>query len=1001
MSAANTQTNRPLAVSTPLGADQLILVGFGGKESISQLFSFQLELLADNKTDVAFDKLLGQPISVRLEQPKNRQRYFNGICSRVSQGVRDEDFTSYRMEVVPAAWLLTRRAQSRIFQHLSVPDILKKVFTGLDVSYQIQGTFQPRDYCVQYRETDFNFASRLMEEEGIYYFFTHSERGHKMVVANMPESHPEVPGDNKLIYEITSAGATLDEAIGSWEKTQELRSGKYTLWDHCFEMPDKHLEAEKIAQESVAVGTVTHKLQVGGNDKLEIYDYPGEYAQRFDGVDKGGADQVRMLANVFQDNARTAGIRMQQETLAGLVIQGTSNCRNLQSGHRFTLDRHFNGNGPYVLVEVRHSARLENYRSEGGQFSYHNAFKCIPVALPFRPPRLAPKPFVQGLQTAVVVGPAGEQIFTDKYGRVKAQFHWDRQGKHNADSSCWIRVMQPWAGGGFGAIALPRVGHEVVVAFEEGDPDQPLITGSVYNASQMPPFDLPEHRMFSGIKSNSVGGNPAKNFSGLAFNDTPGGERVALYAEHNMMVNSEHNLAHHVGNYQHHQVGRMSLTTVGGLPGFGGGGSGGGGEGEGGRAKPGFGEWKTSNDQMSAQPGLAGSIIYGVNSQDTVGFMHQVTLGSAYQICINPLGFWGFLPKNQNVEQPLAGMGLRAAYGGNVQLFWGANTQATYGPAISINHGPQINITGKPSMATTILATLVPCLSALYEISYAMMGVNERAEAATAAFGIIAIAATGGLMTSEMIDKKKQGAINAAKDQAEKDIYEADLGLCLAMTEPSIITAAELAGVARDEAHELAENESQLTPADSACKINFVEGTILEIGNHVHLISRKDPTAIPPQPGPSTIYINAAGSGDDGVAMMTGTKGVSVSSGSASLALIKKGESQGETTLQCGDQGKLTLSLGPPPVSPHMKFTPDAIEIDALLEPVKIHSFKSIKLDIGVGSITVDSSGGITLEHLGSKITASSNGIGLEYMGSKITMDATGTAIKATKLMLN
>jgi type VI secretion system secreted protein VgrG len=999
MSTISTQTNRPLSVSTPLGADKLILVGLSALEGISRLFSFHLELLAENKTDVAFDRLLGQPINIRLEQPKNRQRYFNGICSRVSQGMRDDVFTSYRMEVVPSAWLLTRRAQSRIFQHLSVPDILKRVFTGLDVSYQIQGTFQQRDYCTQYRETDFNFASRLMEEEGIYYFFTHSERGHQMVLANTPEGHPEIPGESKLVYEVTEGGAALDEAIGSWEKTQELRSGKYTLWDHCFEMPDKHLEAEKLAQEAVVVGTVTHKLQVGGNDKLEIYDYPGEYAQRFDGVDKGGAEQARMLAGIFQDNVRTAGIRMQQETLGGLLIQGTSNCRNLQCGHRFTLDRHFNGNGTYVLVEVRHTAKLENYRSGGGQFTYHNAFECIPLGLPYRPPRLAPKPFVQGPQTALVVGPTGEQIFTDKYGRVKVQFHWDRSGKYNADSSCWIRVMQPWAGGGFGAIALPRAGHEVVVVFEEGDPDQPLIIGSVYNAAQMPPFDLPDHRMFSGIKSNSVGGNPAKNFSGLAFNDTPGGERVALYAERNMMVNSENNLSHHVGNYQHHQVGRVSLTTVGGLPGMNGGGSGGGGEGEGGSAAPGFGEWKTSNEQMSAQPGLAGSIIYGVNSQDTLGFAQQITIGSAFQMCINPLGFWGFL--EGNVELPSPAMGLAAAFGGNVQIFWGANTQTTYGPAFNINHGPQITVTGKPGTVTALLAVLVPLLSTAYQICYAAMGVDDRAEAATIVVGVVDIAAVGGLMISEMVDKKQQGAIHAAQDEAERVIYEADLGLCLAMTEPDLVTAATLADVARDQAQELSESERRLTPADAACKINFVEGTILEVGKHVHLISRKNPTAVPPQPGPSTIFINAAGGGDDGVALITATKGVSVSSGTACLALVKKADSQGQTTLQCGSQGQLTLSLGPPPFSPHLKLTPDSIEIDALLEPVKIHSFKSIKLDVGVGSISVESDGGITLEHLGSKITASDSGITMSYMGTKVNIDSTGTAIKTPKLMLN
>jgi type VI secretion system secreted protein VgrG len=548
--ASYTQSGRPLAVSTPLGQDQLLLTGFTGHEAVSQLFSFHLDLLAENRTSVPFEKLLGQPISIRLEQANNRQRYLNGICSRFSQGARDDVFTAYRMEVVPQVWLLTRCAQSRIFQHLSIPDILKKVFAGFEVAYEIKGTFQPRDYCVQYRETDFNFASRLMEEEGIYYFFTHTETGHKLVLANTPESHPDVSGESKLIFDVAHGPSHQEETIGSWEKEQELRSGKYTLWDHCFELPDEHLQADKTIQDSVAVGTVTHKLRVGGNEKLEIYTYPGEYAQRFDGVDKGGADNAADLRHIFQDNQRTAGIRMQQEAAAGLVVRGTSNCRNLQSGFGFALERHYNGNGPYVLLEVRHTARGNSYRSEGSPFVYENVFRCIPKALPFRPPRLAAKPTVPGVQTAVVVGPLGSEIFVDKYGRVKVQFHWDREGKQNADSSCWLRVAQIWAGNRWGAFFWPRVGHEVVVAFEEGDPDQPIIIGSVYNAKNMPAMVMPSDRMLGGIKSCIFTGQPGVNFNALIFYDGPGQEHVHLHSERSEMSNSETNKFHYVHKAQ-------------------------------------------------------------------------------------------------------------------------------------------------------------------------------------------------------------------------------------------------------------------------------------------------------------------------------------------------------------------------------------------------------------------------------------------------------------------
>src|SRR5262245_5311819 len=272
--AKYTQANRPMEVTTPLGKDALLITGFSATEAISQLFEFHVDVLAENTTEVAFDKLLGQKVSVRLNIPGGKERFFSGICNRVSQGKRDDDFTGYRLVVVPQLWLLTKRAQSRIFQHINVPDILKKVFDGLDVSYEIQGKFEERDYCVQYRETDFNFASRLMEEEGIYYYFKHASDSHKLVVANTPQNHADMPEASTLIFEQIMGGNRAEDRIFDWAKVQELRSGKYTLWDHCFELPHKHLAADKAILNDVQVGTVSHKQKLGANEKLEIYDYP-------------------------------------------------------------------------------------------------------------------------------------------------------------------------------------------------------------------------------------------------------------------------------------------------------------------------------------------------------------------------------------------------------------------------------------------------------------------------------------------------------------------------------------------------------------------------------------------------------------------------------------------------------------------------------------------------------------------------------------------------------
>ncbi len=535
------QAGRELTISTPLGDDALLLNGFTGREAISAPFRFELDLLSPASSPVAFDKLLGQAVTVQMTLPGGQTRPINGVVVKLSQGPRvsgsagGATFLRYRAEIAPKFWLLTRKAQSRIFQQMSIPDILKKVLTGITIDDQIQGTFDPRDYCVQYRETDFAFASRLMEEEGIFYFFKHTDSSHTMVLANTPSSHADI-SPSTLHYEGTFGGLKSEDRIHGWEKTQEIRPGKYTLRDFCFEMPDKNFEASQPILESVQVGTISHKLKVGGNDQFEVYDYPGAYAQRFDGVAPGGGDQASNLQKIFEDNKRTVGIRMQQEALAGLVVSGEGNVRHLSTGGKFTLDGHFDANGSYVLTQVAHDANLggaylqQDSQTEGG-FAYYNRFECIPLALPFRSPTTTPRPRIDGTQTAVVVGPSGQEIFTDKYSRVKVQFPWDRDGKNDADSSCWIRVASNWSGKQWGFLQIPRIGQEVIIAFEEGDPDRPIITGSVYNAEQMPPFTLPDNMTQSGTISRSTPQGSATTFNQIWFEDKKGSELITVHAE--------------------------------------------------------------------------------------------------------------------------------------------------------------------------------------------------------------------------------------------------------------------------------------------------------------------------------------------------------------------------------------------------------------------------------------------------------------------------------------
>ncbi len=559
------QDGRRLKITTPLGPDVLLLNGFSGHEAISRPFSFQLRCVAENATKVAFDALLGQKITVEIALPGGGPRFLNGSCLRVAQGARDATFTRYLLDLVPEASLLLRKTQSRIFQQISVPDILKTVLAGLDVSWEIQGAFPPRDYCVQYRESDFSFASRLMEEEGIFYFFKHAAGSHTMVVANAPGSHPSVPGKSSLIFETVGGGTREEDRVLAWEKAQELRSSKVTLWDHSFELPRKHLEGKAEIQAATAAGKASHKLKLGPNAKLELYDYPGGYAQRFDGIQPGGGDRPGDLQNIFQDNVRTAEIRMQEQAAASILVNAASNCRQIVSGHKFSLERHYEGDGSWIVYQVEHVANdAADLRSGVGSFSYRNSFSCFPAELPFRPPRLTPIPTVHGTQTAIVVGPPGEEIFTDKYGRIKVQFHWDREGKYDSDSSCWIRVATSWAGKQWGAIYIPRIGQEVVVDFLEGDMDQPIVIGSVYNAESMPPYELPKYQTYSTYKSRSTMAGGYQDYNEFRFIDTYGKEQIYIQSQRRMDVRVKKNKYECIGGSSSISVGGDQFHTIGG-----------------------------------------------------------------------------------------------------------------------------------------------------------------------------------------------------------------------------------------------------------------------------------------------------------------------------------------------------------------------------------------------------------------------------------------------------
>ncbi|HSC31902.1 MAG TPA: type VI secretion system tip protein VgrG [Gemmatimonadaceae bacterium] len=534
-----TQDDRLLKVSTPLGKDTLLLTGFSGSEGISMPFRFDLSLCALSDAQVDAKKLIAQPMTITIADAEGDvSRHINGVVSSFAQTGSDSTFVWYRAQLVPTLSLLTRRADIRIFQQKTVTDVIEAVFKDANIEYDlnITGSYQPLDYCVQYRETDFAFVSRLMEEYGIFYYFKHTESKHTLVVADASSAHQTVPGQSSARFHSTASGSSDVDVVSSWELVHEFRAGKYTLTDYNFETPSTSL--------SVSEPTT---IKLGDNDAYELYDFPGAYGK------KGDGDTL-------------ARVRMQEQEARVSTASGSGSCRAFTPGYRFTLSEHPQSanNGSYVLTVVSHSGSNGSYiaGNDGSSPHYWNTFNCIPFETPYRPERVTPRPAAYGLQSAVVVGSGGEEIWVDKYGRVKVQFFWDRLGKDNEQSSCWVRVAQPWAGKQWGFVAWPRIGQEVLVAFESGDPDRPIIVGSLYNAEQMPPYELPANQTQTGIKTHSSKGGGSDNFNELRFEDKKGSEMITVQAEKDLSTVVKNNETREVRNTRTTTIQSDDVKTI-------------------------------------------------------------------------------------------------------------------------------------------------------------------------------------------------------------------------------------------------------------------------------------------------------------------------------------------------------------------------------------------------------------------------------------------------------
>ncbi len=523
---AFTQFDRLLRIDTPLGPDVLLLQEFTGQEGLSQLYKYDVEVITEGPS-IDYQDIIGKAVTIRLELSDMEERVFHGYVSRFAQTGSESGILHYRAEIVPWLWFLTRTADCRIFQNKMVPDIIEQIFQDLgftDYRLDLQGTYESIEYCVQYRETDFNFVSRLMEQFGIFYFFEHEETKHTLVLGDAASVHQVLPTQAFVSWEPEGSGILDEDVITSLEFEKVIQPGKFAHTDYNFKTPSTNLLAD-----------VPSLIDIGGNAQYEYFDFPGEY------LTKAQGDTL-------------ARIRMETEEAQHFSIMGHSTCRAFASGYQFTLMDYYPTelNQGYVLTSVSHMASMGNTYRPGGDTgqgaSYANSFRCLPGSVLFRPPRLTAKPVVQGAQTAMVVGKPGEEIWTDEFGRVKVLFHWDREGRERKDDtcSCWIRVSQVHAGKGFGGVDIPRVGEEVIVGFLEGDPDQPIIIGRVYNKENMPPNGLPGSGMVSGLKSNTTPGGGGNNC--MMMDDTKGKEKISIHSQYDMDTTIEHDETQTVHN---------------------------------------------------------------------------------------------------------------------------------------------------------------------------------------------------------------------------------------------------------------------------------------------------------------------------------------------------------------------------------------------------------------------------------------------------------------------
>ena len=526
-----TQQNRQARIDSPLGADTLLLESFAGSEKLSMGFEYNATVLS-KEPSIDGNQIVGKKVTITYYDEDGRERYFNGHVSRfeyMRQVEQPAELTAYSLTMVPWMWFLNHNRDCQIHQEITVPDIIKTVFSDLgftDYSMKLNGNYPEREYCVQYRETDFNFVSRLMEEEGIFYYYTHEKDKHTLVLCDDASGYFNL---DEAEVQYQSRGQGQFKQLTDWRHVYEFRPGKVAQKDFNFKKPTDPLKVNENSQ-----------VKFENSDKLEVYEFPGLYEENGNG-------------------SRLMKIRLEELEAEHDHIEGSGHYLTFSPGGKFKVEKHSRAEDEgktFVLTEVY--VQLDSILgSDHGEADFHNEFRCIPADTVYRPTRRSVKPVVEGPQTAIVTTD-GQEIVVDEFARVKVQFHWDRYGQKNIRSSCWIRVSQHHAGASWGMIDIPRKDEEVIVSFLEGDPDRPIITGRVYNGDNNPPFGL--KGAGDNSKNKTRRGNTTKSYEAEGYNeftmdDTAGKEQIRMHAQYDLDVAVLNDSRTHVFNNAHQIIG--------------------------------------------------------------------------------------------------------------------------------------------------------------------------------------------------------------------------------------------------------------------------------------------------------------------------------------------------------------------------------------------------------------------------------------------------------------